>query len=74
MLELRLSVAQLLPVKLNNAVLSHVHYLDDTLFMGSPRMKERVSVLAIALKVLRELGISVAKHKTGESQLPMSPA
>ena len=41
-----------------------IHYLDDFLFLGAPKMEEAAKALSTALNVLDYLGLLVALHKT----------
>ena len=59
------AVADMVSWVLHCAGIQHqLHYLDDFLFLGAPDTEEGARALAIALEVLRFLGILVAVHKT----------
>ena len=59
------AVADMIAWALHCAGIRHqIHYLDDFLFMGAPNTNEGTSILGTALRVLEDLGVPVANHKT----------
>ena len=59
------AVADMIAWALHCAGIRHqIHYLGDFLFMGAPNTNEGTSILGTALRVLEDLGVPVANHKT----------
>ena len=59
------AVADMIAWALHCAGIQHqIHYLDDFLFLGAPGTGEAAGALAIALRVLDQMGFPVAVHKT----------
>ena len=59
------AVADMIAWALHCAGIQHqIHYLDDFLFLGAPGTGEAAGALAIALRVLDQMGFPAAMHKT----------